>query len=64
MYVYLSKILPLFVMPIGVTLFLGLAALILLRKEKVRTASVLILVSVVYLWVMATPIVGEGLYAG
>jgi len=61
-YVYLSKILPLFVMPIGVTLFLVLVALILLRKGIVRTGSVFVLLSFIYLWVMATPIVGEGLY--
>jgi uncharacterized SAM-binding protein YcdF (DUF218 family) len=61
MYVYLSKILPLFVMPLGVTLFLGLVALILLRKGKIRTATGFVAVAMVYLWVMATPIVGEGL---
>ena len=62
MYVYLSKILPLFVMPIGVTIFLALVGLFLLRKGKVRTAGVFVLLSIIYLWVMATPIVGEGLY--
>lgn len=62
MYVYLSKILPLFVMPVGVTLFLLLVAMLLLRGGKRRTGSVFVLLAFVNLWVMATPIVGESLY--
>ena len=62
MYVYLSKILPLFVMPLGVTLAILLVALILLRKGKRRTASGFVLLSFIYLWVMSTPVVGEALY--
>ena len=62
MYVYLSKILPLFVMPIGVTLFLLLVAMLLLRSGKRRTGNSVVLVAFIYLWVMATPLVGEGLY--
>lgn len=62
MYVYLSKILPLFVMPIGVTLFLMLVALVLLRKGKNRISGAFLLVAAIYLYVMATPFVGEHLY--
>ena len=62
MYVYLSKILPLFVMPLGVTLAILLVALILLRKGKRRTGSGFVLLSFVYLWVMSMPIVGDSLY--
>ena len=62
MYVYLSKILPLFVMPLGVTLFLLLVALLLLRKAKNRTAGIFVLLSLAYLWAMATPVVGNWLY--
>ena len=63
MYVYLSKILPLFVMPVGVTLFLLLVAMLLLRKGKRQVGGVFVALAFVHLWVMATPIVGEGLYA-
>ena len=62
MYVYLSKILPLFVMPLGVALFLALVALILLRKGKKNASAVLLLLSIICLWVMSTPLVGESLY--
>jgi uncharacterized SAM-binding protein YcdF (DUF218 family) len=61
-YVYLSKILPLFVMPIGVTLFFALVALFLLRKGKPNFASAFVVLAFVYLWVMSTPIVGKNLY--
>ena len=62
MYVYLSKILPLFVMPLGVTLVLLLVALILLKKGKQSLGRAFVLLSFIYLYVMATPIVGKGLY--
>jgi uncharacterized SAM-binding protein YcdF (DUF218 family) len=62
-YVYLSKILPLFVMPLGVSLALAIIALVLLRKGKLRTAAAFLLVSIVNLYVMSTPFVGEWLYA-
>ena len=62
MYVYLSKILPVFVMPIGVTLFLSLVALILLRKGKSRTAAAFLSLAMIYLYMMATPFVGQQLY--
>ena len=50
MYVYLSKILPLFVMPLGVALILLLVALLFLRRGWKKTASGLLTVSVVGLW--------------
>lgn len=62
MYVYLSKILPLFVMPLGVTLFLLVVALLFIRHHKRRYAGAVVLVAFVHLWVMATPIVGDNLY--
>ena len=61
MYVYLSKILPVFVMPIGVTLFLSLVAFILLRKGKSGIAAGFLALAMIYLYAMATPYVGERL---
>jgi uncharacterized SAM-binding protein YcdF (DUF218 family) len=62
MYVYLSKILPLFVMPISVVLILVLAALLLLTRGRTRIASGVLLGALAVLWVSATPLVAEGLY--
>lgn len=62
MYVYLSKILPLFVMPLGVTLFLCLVAYILVRKGRRHWASGFLLAAMVVLWVGSTPVVGKALY--
>ena len=62
MYVYLSKILPLFVMPLGVVLVLSLLALVLLRKGRKNIASGFLMVAVIVLWVTSTPIIGAALY--
>ena len=62
MYVYLSKILPLFVMPLSIALMLGVLAILLLRYEKRLWAMALLSVSVVLLWVASTPIVAMSLY--
>jgi uncharacterized SAM-binding protein YcdF (DUF218 family) len=50
-------------MPLGVTLILAVVALVLLRKGRLRTAGVFLLASILYLYTMATPFVGEWLYA-
>ena len=60
-YVYLSKILPLFVMPLGIALLLLAVAIALLRMGRRRMGSAVVTLCFVFLWVMATPIVGEGL---
>jgi uncharacterized SAM-binding protein YcdF (DUF218 family) len=62
MYVYLSKILPLLVMPIGVTLFLCLVALILLRRKRRHWASGVLALAMVVLWVASTPFAARALY--
>lgn len=62
MYVYLSKILPLFLMPLGVTIFLALLALLFVYKGKKRLSMIFLVLSIAYLWVLSTPMVGEGLY--
>ncbi|MBT8039528.1 MAG: YdcF family protein [Gammaproteobacteria bacterium] len=61
MYVYLSKILPLFVMPLGIALLFLFVALLILRTGRRRLGSGVVLLAFVWIWVMATPIVGEGL---
>jgi len=62
MYIYLSKILPLFVMPLGVALFLTLVALILVLTSYRKTAAGFIALAFVVLWAGSTPIVAHQLY--
>jgi uncharacterized SAM-binding protein YcdF (DUF218 family) len=62
MYVYLSKILPLLVMPVFVAILLLLAALVLLRLDLRKSAKVVLWFTIVMLWVTSTPIVANQLY--
>ena len=62
MYVYLSKILPLFVMPIAVTLFLMLLAFLVLRRERRRWAGSALLLAIIVLWAASTPFAARSLY--
>ena len=62
MYVYLSKILPIFVMPVSLVLLLVLVALLLLRKDRKKTAGSVLLLSFVLLWVAAMPLTADVLY--
>jgi uncharacterized SAM-binding protein YcdF (DUF218 family) len=64
LYVYLSKILPLFVMPVGLVLVLSLLALLFLLKKMRKTAAGLLMAAVAVLWAASTPIVAHKLYAG
>jgi len=63
-YVYLSKILPVFVMPVSLVLILLLVALFLLLKGLRKTAAGLLAAAVALLWVASTPFVAESLYGG
>jgi len=63
-YVYLSKILPVFVMPITVVMVLVLVAILLLRRGMTRSTIGVLLAAVVVLWVAATPMVAGNLYRG
>jgi uncharacterized SAM-binding protein YcdF (DUF218 family) len=63
MYVYLSKILPLLLMPVTIVLVLSLIALLLQRGSKKMAAS-LLAVAISVLWVASTPMVANGLYRG
>jgi uncharacterized SAM-binding protein YcdF (DUF218 family) len=62
MYVYLSKILPLLVMPLGLVLILLVAALLFVRRGMKKTASGLLIMAVVLLWLASTPFVAERVY--
>ena len=62
MYVYLSKILPLLVMPVFVAILLLLAALVLLRLDFKGIAKAVVWVTIAMLWVTSTPIVATQLY--
>lgn len=61
MYIYLSKILPLFVIPIGIVLELLLLALFLLWKRKRKSAAIFLMTAIVFLWGSSLPIVGDTL---
>jgi len=63
-YVYLSKILPVFVLPVSLVLILLLVGLFLLLKGLRKTATGLLAVAVALLWVASTPFVAETLYGG
>jgi uncharacterized SAM-binding protein YcdF (DUF218 family) len=61
-YVYLSKILPLFVMPISVVLILLVVAFLFFQRDRKSTGGSLLLVAVIVLWMTSTPIVATTLY--
>jgi len=62
MYVYLSKILPVFVMPLSVVFTLAVLALIFLRYDKRKTASSILVLALAVLAVSSMPLVGGILY--
>ena len=62
MYIYLSKILPLFVMPVSVVLMLLLAALLFLKRGWKKTSGGLLIAAVLLLWSASTPFVAQQLY--
>jgi uncharacterized SAM-binding protein YcdF (DUF218 family) len=62
MYVYLSKILPIFVMPLSVVLLLLLVALLFLRHGRRKTMGGFLALAMAVLWVASTPLVANLLY--
>jgi uncharacterized SAM-binding protein YcdF (DUF218 family) len=60
-YVYLSKILPLLVLPIGLVLELSLVALLLVLKGKKRSSAIFIFLTMAVLWVASMPFVANTL---
>jgi uncharacterized SAM-binding protein YcdF (DUF218 family) len=61
-YVYLSKILPIFVMPLTIGLILGFVALVLMRRSNHKSAAVCIVLAIAVVWFSATPLVAEQFY--
>ena len=61
LYIYLSKILPLMVLPVGIVLELSVIALLLLWRRKQKSASVFLLAAILVLWVSSMPIVAGSL---
>lgn len=62
MYVYLSKILPIFLMPLSLVLLFLLVALFFLRRNKLRASVGLLVLSLVLLWTASTPFVASLFY--
>ena len=62
MYVYLSKILPVFVMPLSVVLLLLLVGLMFLRKGRRKTSGGFLSLALVLLWTASMPLVANLLY--
>ena len=62
MYVYLSKILPIFAMPLGVVFFLLLVALIFLRRDRKRIAAGVLVLAMAVLWVASMPLTANMAY--
>jgi uncharacterized SAM-binding protein YcdF (DUF218 family) len=61
MYVYLSKILPLFVLPIGLVLGLTFVAAVLVIAGKKKTSACFLFFAMVLLWAASMPYVADTL---
>jgi muramoyltetrapeptide carboxypeptidase len=59
----LTKVLPLFVYPLGAAILAGIVALALMRTRFRRAASALLALALVGLWVAATPLFADWLTA-
>jgi len=61
LYIYLSKILPLLVLPIGLVFEFSIIALVLLWKGKRKSSATFLVVAMLVLWVSSMPIVADTL---
>jgi len=61
MYIYLSKILPLLILPIGIVFEFSLIALYLLWRRKRKSSMVFLATAMLVLWVSSMPIVADTL---
>lgn len=59
LYIYLSKILPLMVLPIGIVIELLVIAVFLLWKRKRKPARFFVVAALVVLWISSTPVVAN-----
>jgi uncharacterized SAM-binding protein YcdF (DUF218 family) len=62
LYIYLSKLLPLLVMPVGIVFLLGLLALALLLWGKRKLSATFLAAALAVLWISSMPIVANTLY--
>ena len=62
MYLYLSKLLPLLVLPVGVVFVLGFLALVLLVLGRRKSAAGFLSVALAVLWITSMPLVANSLY--
>jgi len=62
LYVYLSKLLPLLVLPVGIVFVLGLLALVLLALGRRKTSAGFLVAALAVLWITSMPIVAGTLY--
>ncbi len=62
MYIYLSKLLPLLVLPLGVVMIAIMVALLLLWTGRRRTSAAILVVGLLVLWLSSTPIIAAALY--
>ena len=62
MFLYLSKLLPLLVLPVGIVMELCLLALLFLWLDKRKASAVCLVSAVLALWVFSMPIVASFLY--
>jgi uncharacterized SAM-binding protein YcdF (DUF218 family) len=63
LYIYLSKILPLMMLPIGIVFELSLIALLLLWRQKRKSSAAFLVAAMLVLWVSSMPIVADSLLA-
>jgi uncharacterized SAM-binding protein YcdF (DUF218 family) len=63
LYIYLSKILPLMLLPIGIVFEFSFIALLLLWRGKRKSSAAFLVTAMLVLWVSSTPIVGDNLLA-
>ena len=61
LYIYLTKILPLFVLPIGLVIELSFIALLFLLKGWRKTSAAFLGLAMLLLWVSSMPIVADTL---
>lgn len=62
MYIYLSKLLPLLVLPVGIVIIATLVALLLLWTGRRRASAVCLVFALLVLWISSMPIVANTLY--
>jgi len=61
MSIYLAKILPLLVLPIGIVFELSLVALVLLVRDRRKPAVLLLVTAMLVLWLASMPMVADAL---